>query len=864
MRAYRWLLRLYPASFRAEYGDELSAVFEERRREASGLVAHVGLWIGAIADTAPNAVRVHADIARQDLRYTLRTLSRAPGFAATAILVAGLGIGATTAAFAIADHVLVRPLPFQDPDQLVKLWQDQSYRGYSRMDVSPGNYRDWRQLSASFELMAPYTLKAANLVSTGTPIRIDGALAGADLFTVLGVRPALGRTFSPADDEAGAPGTLILSDRLWHVHFNADPAVVGRTIRLDDATYTIIGVMPGAFSFPTRDTDFWATFRFAPQAFEDRSDTFLQVIARLKRDTTIDRARADLAVIAAGLARAFPDANRGTGVTVIHLRDEVAPRTRLILGAVAGSAAGVLLLACTNLASLLLTRALGRRHELAVRTALGAGRERLVRQMLTESLALAAIGGALGLAIAVSAVPMLMQLAPNGLPIAERPAVDIRLLAVVSIVTSVAGLGFGVLPAWRAGRRASAGGLRDGVRAGVGRSAERLRSTLVVVQVTLSVALLVVSGLLIRALWRVQQIDPGFHAAGVLTLRTALPLPKYAPVARRADFYERVLADVRAVPGVTNAAYISFLPMVMRGGIWPVTLEGHPQDPSSPQMASLRYVTPGFFATMGIPLRQGRDIRDADTQDAPWVAVVSESFAAEHWPGEPPLGRQFQFAFKPRTTVGVVGNVRVRGLERSSEPQVYLPYRQVPDGSIQNYIPKDVVVRSTADTGALVATIRRAVAAVDPEQPISAVRSLEDVVGAETTPRAVQARMLGVCAALALLLSGIGLHGLLASGVSMRTREIGVRMALGATPGQVLASVAGQGLWLAAIGIGLGATVAYASGRAMEALLAGVSPADLLTFAVVIALSAGAAAVGSWLPARRAARVDPIRAMRVE
>jgi predicted permease len=531
---------------------------------------------------------------------------------------------------------------------------------------------------------------------------------------------------------------------------------------------------------------------------------------------------------------------------------------------VAAAAAGVLLLACTNLASLLLTRALGRRHELAVRTALGAGRERLVRQMFTESLALAVLGGALGLAIAVSAVPLLSRLAPNALPIAERPAVDLRLLAVVSIVTCVAGLGFGVLPAWRAGRRASADGLRDGGRAGAGRPTERLRSTLVIVQVTLSVALLVVSGLLIRALWRVQQIDPGFRAADVLTLRTALPLPKYAPVARRADFYERVLADARAVPGVTNAAYISFLPMVMRGGIWPVTLEGHPQGPSSPQMASLRYVTPGFFATMGIPLRQGRDVRDADTQDAPWVAVVSESFAAEHWPGESPIGRRFQFAFKARTTVGVVGNVRVRGLERSSEPQVYLPYRQVPDGSIQNYIPEDLVVRSTADPGAVVARIRRAVAAVDPEQPISAVQSLEDVVSAETAPRAVQARMLGACAALALLLSGIGLHGLLASGVSMRTREIGVRMALGATPGQVLASVAGQGLWLATTGIGLGAAVAYASGRAMEALLAGVSPADLGTFAVVIALSAGAAAVGSWLPARRAARVDPIRAMRVE
>ncbi|MGH9722120.1 MAG: ABC transporter permease [Bryobacteraceae bacterium] len=862
MRLYRALLQLYPAAFRAEYASEMCSVFEQRRRDASGALAVVAWWFEVFFDVLCNAFAVQWDYLRQDLRYTARTLSRAPGFAITAVLVAGLGVGATTAVLTIADHVLIRPLPFADPDRLVKLWQ--TTPGYTRMELSPANYRDWKSMSQSFDAMASYRGLSTNLVGHGEPLRLEGTVVTAELFPMIGAQPALGRLFTAEDDREGAPGTLLLSHALWQGVFGGDPGVLGKRVRLDDGLYEVIGVMPRGFHFRSRKEELWTPMRFTAADFRDRGDNWLDVVAKLKRGVGIDQAREEMRVIAARLEQAYPKENARTGANVISLRDQLlSNQTRMLLGALLGAALCVLLIACANLANLLLARGLVRQKELAVRASLGAGRDRLVRQLVTESLVLALLGGALGIATANAAVPVLNRVVPTSLPIAE-PSMDLRVLLFAVLLTVLTGLGFGVLPAIRACGRAGADGLREGSRGGVGGRRERLRAGLVMVEVAVSVVLLVSAGLLVRALWRLQAIDPGFRTEGVLTLRTSLPMPKYEKAAPREQFYAQVLEDVRELPGVSNAGYISFLPMTMRGGIWPVNIGGQTQNRAEGHTASLRMVTPGFFATMGIPLRAGRDVSESDTRESLSVAVVSESFVRRYWPRENPLGRRFGFGLSERTIVGVAGDIRVRGLVANSEPQVYLPYKQIPDGGLIWYAPKDLAIRTSMDAGALLPAVRRIIRSADPEQPISDVQTMAEIVEADTGPRRVQVRVLGVFAAVAFLLAGIGLHGLLSFTVAQRSQEIGVRMALGAQPGDILRMVLRESFVLAAAGVVLGGALGFAAGRWMEALLAGVKPGDAATFGSAAGLCLLMTALGSLLPAVRSVRVDPVSAIRAE
>jgi predicted permease len=533
-----------------------------------------------------------------------------------------------------------------------------------------------------------------------------------------------------------------------------------------------------------------------------------------------------------------------------------------MLMALAGAALCLLLIACTNIANLLLARALSRQKELAVRTAIGAGPERLLRQLMTESLVLAACGGAAAMLVAAAVGPLLVRLVPTDLPIAELPPLDGRMLALAATLTLATGIGFGLLPSLRVRRGADLHAFRQGLRGGPGAGAERLRSTLVVAEIAACVLLLVVSGLLVRALWRVQQIDPGFQTAGVLTLRTWLPLPKYAATGARERFYDRVLDDVRALPGVAHAGYISFLPMTMRGGIWPVTIAGSAADGPQEHVASLRYVTPGALEALGIPVRRGRTVGASDTRSAPFVAVVSELFARQHWPGIDPIGRRFEIAFFPRTIVGVVADISVRGLERVSEPQVYLPSAQVPDGGVPFYTPKDLAVKASGTPTALVPAIRDIIARADPHQPVSDVQMLEEVVAADLAPRRVQIAALAAFAAVAFLLAGLGIHGLLAFTINARVREIGVRIALGARPASIVGLVMRRTAWWAAAGIAVGTVAALAAGRTLESLLAGVPPGDAPTLAGAVLLALGMALAGSLLPALRAIRVDPLVALR--
>jgi predicted permease len=860
MRFYRALLHLYPSSFRAEYRDELSLAFAERTSELSGPLVPLMIVLAALTDVVPNAIAAHWDVLRQDLGYAARSLSRTPGFALTAVMVVALGVGANTAVFSLADLVLVRPLPYAEAGRLVKLWQG---GGGGMSEASPANYRDWKAMTSSFSGIGAYWHRAANLVGAVEPRRLETVRATPELLPLLGVTPLLGRVFTAEDVRKGQ--FILLSHSLWKSHFGGDPEVIGKAVRLDGAPHTVIGVMPASFQFPARSTEAWTSLVLQEDDYVERDDNYLEILARLRPGVSAEQARQDLAVVSARLEQQYPETNEDVGAVVLGLRDELSERARLLVLALCGATLCILLLACANLASLFLARGAHRARELAVRAALGAGRERLVRQLVTESVGIAVVGGLVGVAVAAAAGPLLARLIPNTIPMADHTALDLRVLGLALAFVLLTGLAFGLAPALRAGRSSALDALRSGTRASGGRT-QRLRAALVVVEVAASVILLVTSGLLIRAVWRIQTTDPGFVADGVLTLQTALPLPKYDSTTRRAQYYDRVLEEVRALPGVQNAAYVTGLPMAMRGGIWPVSLTGEEVIRNASNTVSLRYVTPRYFATLSIPIRRGRDVAETDTREQPFVAVVSESLARRHWPNEDPIGKRFHIADHERTIVGVVGDVRVRGLERESEPQVYLPYRQVPDGAIISYTPKDLVVRIAAPEGAdpLLPRIREIIKAADPEQPISNVRMMSEIVAEETASRVTQLRLLGALSGVALLIAGLGIHGLLTFTVSKRSQELGVRRALGAQDRGIIGLVLREGLVLALAGIAIGVAVAYAAARGMGALLFGVRPEDPLTITVAAALCLATAIAGCLRPAIRAASVDPLSALRAE
>jgi putative ABC transport system permease protein len=859
IRLYRALLHLYPASFRVEYGGEMTEVFAQSWAHA-GPFGRIALIFRAVADEVLSALAAHWAILLQDLRYTARTLNRARGFAITAILVTALGVGANTAAFSVADFVLLRPLPFPDPDALAFLCEGpREGGGWGCMNqLSPANYRDFKAASTSFADMGAHASSAVNLVGGGEPRRLGVSPVTPEVLPLLGVTPVMGRAFAAGDVDRRA---VVISHGLWQSQFGGDPAILGRTVNLDGTGYTIIGVMPRGFYFPDRLTQLWTLLTFDAADLESRANSYIQAVGRLKRGVTFEQARAELRSIADRLAHDYPDTNEDTGISFFRIRDNMSPRFRVMLLALGGATLCLLLLTCANLANLLLARAAARERELAVRAALGAGKERLIRQLITESTMLTLLGGAAGLLVAASSVPLFASLVPPTLPLETQPALDLRVLVVAVAFTALTGLGFGLVPAMRAARGIGAASLREGNRPGGGRT-QRVRAALVTVEISMSVILLIASGLLIRAVWRVQSINPGFSPRHVLTLTTALPRPRYDSPVRRDEYYDRVLARVRALPGVESAAFTTGLPMVVMGLITGVEIPG--QDPRAARVAGVshRWVTPQYFRSMGIPLLRGRDIEDSDTPDREWVAVVSASFAERYWPGQDPIGKTFGHRGKTRTVVGVVGDIKVRGLERNSEPQMYVPAPQAPEQSASVFDPKDLVIRYSGQTAALVSAVRRIVRDVDPEQPISDARPMEAVLARDTASRRAQLQVLGVLAGVAVLLAAVGIYGLLAYTVSQRSQEIGVRLALGAEPSRVGRMIFADGMRLALYGLVPGLLLAYAAARGMRALLFGVAPSDPATFAAAVAVALAMAFAGSLLPALRAVKVSPMAALR--
>jgi predicted permease len=868
IRFYRALLRLYPSSFRKEYADEMTAAFAEAY-DAATWAGRLGLLLRVSKDELRNAMAVHWAILIQDLRYTARTLNRSRGFALTAMVVTALGVGANTAAFSVADFVFFRPLPFEDPDSLVRLCEGpRTGGGWGCMNqLSPANYRDLKAMSSSFQAMGAFASDAVNMVGGGEPRRLAITPVTPEVLPLLGVRPALGRVF-----ESGTPGkpakdddSVVISYGLWQSQFGADPAVLGRTVTLNGAPYTIIGVMPATFYFPHRDVQMWTALVLREEDYQNRDNSYMEAVARLKPGVTFEQGFADLALGATRLQTQYPQTNAETGISFFRMRDYVLPRIRMMLMALSGATLCLLLLTCANLASLLLARATSRERELAVRAALGAGRERLVRQLITEGVVLALLGGAAGILVAVSSVPLFATMVPSTLPLASQPSLDLRVLAFAVLFTGVTALGFGLLPALRAGGRTEFNTLRGGGRSGRGRRQQRLRAAMVTIEVTMSVILLITSGLLLRAVWRVQAIDPGFDTENVLTLRTALPRPKYDDPVRRGEFHNRVLKEVRALPGVHSAAYVSGLPMVMTGGITGIQIPGEEvRQNRRTRGVSLRFVTSQYFSTLRIPIHKGRDVEDGDTGDRTWVAVVSESFAQRYWPGQDPIGKTFVHLERPRTVVGVVGDIKVRGLERNSEPQMYLPAPQVPEIVLSNFDPKDLVIRYAGESEPLVPAVRQIVRTADAEQPISDVRSMDEVLAGDSATRRAQLQVLGMLAAVALVLSAVGIYGLLGYTVSQRSQEIGVRLALGAEPSSVARMIFVDGMRLALLGIVPGVLGAYAAARGMSALLFGIQPGDPATFATAIGLALLMALAGSLLPALRAVRISPMSALKAE
>jgi putative ABC transport system permease protein len=803
------------------------------------------------------------DTLLKDLRYALRSLRGKPGFTAIAVATLALGIGGSTAIFSLTSAVLLAQPPLRDPDRLVTIWENAYKTGFPRNHLTPPAYAALLDQAQSFEGLAAVAEGDFTLTSDGEPQKIDARRVTASFFSVLGVAPALGRAIEPADDRPGAPHVAVISHGLWQRRFGGDPKIVGRDVLLSGDKYTVIGVMPREFQFLESYVALWV-----PAAFEaaelGRRSAYLTVVGRLKPGVNAAAAEADVLPITARVAQRF--GVEAYPVYVLPLREQLVGAARRPLIVLALAITFVLLITCANVAGLLLARTASRGREIAVRSALGATRTRIVRQLLTESLLLATIGGALALLVASFVLSSLQQLVPPGLVLAVHPTLDGRALLLALVLSTVTGLLFGLAPALQATRGDLGVSLRQGGRGMAGAGHGRLRGALVVGELAATLMLLVGAGLLGQTLYRLRYADLGLRPERLLTLRTRLPVwTKYREPSRRAAFYEDVLDRVRGLPGVVSAGYSTTVPLEWRGGTNGFVPDG-PVDPSRTYDANHRQVSTDFLRTMGIPLRRGRFFERTDGERSLRVAIVNETMARQYWPGQDAVGKRFRLAAASSpwiTIVGVVGDVRQMGLDAPVKAEMYFPYAQV-DGQPW-FAPRDLVVRSTAeDPMTLLPGVKEAIRALDPEQPIANVRTYDEILDEDVVQRRLGASLVAAFAGLALLLASLGVYGILSFFVAQHTSEIGVRVALGASRRDILSLVLGKGMILAASGVALGLVGALALTRLVSSLLYGVGAADPATFVVAAGLLAMLALLACYLPARRAINVDPMVAIRYE
>jgi putative ABC transport system permease protein len=801
----------------------------------------------------------------QDVRYGFRMLAKSPGFTAAALLTLMLGIGATAAIFSVVDAVLLRALPFRDPGRLVSIYEDDSHVGFPRNTPAPGNYADWKDQTQLFQGVAATSWQVYGLSGKGEePEKLEGEKATYNLFSVLGVTPELGRAFTADEDRPGSQHVALISHELWTRRFAADRKLVGREILLNNEKYTVIGVLPPGFHFESKNGDILTPMAFTPERLADRGSHYLNVIARLQPGVTVEKANAALAVLLKTRAQQHPDElGSMQGFVAEPLQLSYTYEVRSGLEVLMAAVGFILLIACANIANLLLSRAAGRQRELAVRTALGANRARLVRQLLTESALMAIGGGALGILLADWCFLFLKNLIPEELSRTVALTLDFRVLAFAMAISLASSVLFGLAPALQISGIDINVVLKQGGRGNTGPRRSIFRSILVIGEVALSLVLLVGSGLMIESFANLRGLNPGFRADHVLTMRLEVPAAKYGNFARRTQFFQSVLERVRAIPGVKVAGFTSALPLTWKGGTTSFTPEHIVLPRGLVNDANNRVVSPGYFEAMRIPLRRGRFLDEHDGPQALPVALINETMAKKFWPNVDPVGRRFQHSDSGPwiQIVGIVGDVRQMGLNEPPRQEMYFPYWQAENNWM---VPRDLAIRTAADPLALVASVKRTIASIDRDQPISDIKTMDQWLDEEVASRHVQTTLLGGFAALALILACIGIYGVLAYVVTQRTSEIGLRVALGADARSVFLAVARQGMSLAGIGIALGVAASLALSSVLQSLLFDVKPTDPVTYLAAALVFALVALLACYIPARRAAKVDPLVALRYE
>ncbi len=814
----------------------------------------------------------------QDIRYGWRTLRKSPGFTAVAVLVLALGIGANTAIFSVVNAVLLRPLPFDQPSRLVALYHippQALFPGMSLFSVSPANFLDWRAQAHSFEDMSAYGFGRYTLTGKGQPEAIRTVAVTHGFFDILRAQPLLGRVFAEGEDQAGRDHEVVLSYDLWRTHFGANPAIVGHTIQLNDQAYTVIGVMPKGFEFPLDPSyrpQMWKPQNWTAQDRAIRDDHNYDIIARLKPGITLQQAKAELATISDRLAQEYPKDNKGWGATAILLRDDLVGDVRSPLLILLGAVGFVLLIACANVANLVLAKTLSRRKEVAIRSALGASRRRLLQQVLAETVLLAIAGGAFGLIFAHYGMMFIVKFMGQQLPRAGGIGLDGRVLAFTVGVSMLTGVGAGLLPALRLTRADVSEALKQGQGRTVSDSGgSRTRAALVVGEVALSLMLLIGAGLLIRSLWMLRNVNPGFDPDHVVTMSLSIASTKFAKPEQEISFYNQVLEGVRALPGVKSAGVIDALPLSDNSSHMGIQIEGRPVVAMADQPeVDVHIISPGYMKAMHIPLVRGREFGASDVPGHPGAVLISESMAKQFWPNQDPIGKQLTIYFFPvpkRVVVGMVGDVKQDGLDQTrSMSTLYMPLGQLtpPASGAWQSFGMTLAVRTNTDPLAVVSAIRNSVDEVDRGVPLLNVKTMQDTVDDSLLQQRFTVSLLVAFAGLALLLAAVGIYSVLSYAVRRRVREIGIRMALGAQVGDVLRMIIVEGMKPTLLGVVIGIAGALALGRVLSSVIYGVSARDFATFGTVAVLMTIVGLVASTLPAYRATRADPMKTLREE